>query len=78
MARNGKAVETGESAGFIKLVVDATADRLLGAAVLASDGAKLAHVLQRRESRFPCTFQPLVLLERSVVLAWARARTQRQ
>ncbi len=44
MARNGKAVEIGETAGFIKVVVDAQSDRLLGAAVLASEGAELVHV----------------------------------
>jgi pyruvate/2-oxoglutarate dehydrogenase complex dihydrolipoamide dehydrogenase (E3) component len=44
MARNGKAVEIGETAGFIKVVVDTETDRLLGAAVLANDGAELVHV----------------------------------
>jgi pyruvate/2-oxoglutarate dehydrogenase complex dihydrolipoamide dehydrogenase (E3) component len=43
MRRNGKAVEIGETAGFIKVVVDAETDRLLGAAVLANDGAELVH-----------------------------------
>jgi hypothetical protein len=36
MRRNGKAVEIGETAGFIKVVIDAETDRLLGAAVLAN------------------------------------------
>lgn len=44
MRRNGKAVEIGETAGFIKVVVDAETDRLLGAAVLANDGAELVHL----------------------------------
>ena len=44
MARNGKAVEIGETAGFIKVVVDTETDRLLGAAVLANDGAELVHI----------------------------------
>ena len=44
MARNGKAVEIGETAGFIKIVTDAETDRLIGAAVLASEGAELVHI----------------------------------
>ena len=43
MQRNGKAREVGEMDGFIKLVVDAKTDRLLGAAVLATEGAELVH-----------------------------------
>ena len=43
MARNGKATEIGETAGYIKLVADASSGRLLGAAVLATDGAELVH-----------------------------------
>jgi pyruvate/2-oxoglutarate dehydrogenase complex dihydrolipoamide dehydrogenase (E3) component len=43
MKANGKAREVGETAGFIKVVVDAEDDRLLGAAVLASEGAELVH-----------------------------------
>ena len=44
MRRNGKAVEIGETAGFIKVMVDAETDRLLGAAVLAHEGAELVHI----------------------------------
>jgi pyruvate/2-oxoglutarate dehydrogenase complex dihydrolipoamide dehydrogenase (E3) component len=44
LARNGKAKELGETSGFIKVVVDAESDRLLGAAVLASEGAEIVHV----------------------------------
>lgn len=43
MARNGKAKEIGETDGFIKVVVDADGDLLLGAAVLAAEGAELVH-----------------------------------
>lgn len=43
LERNGKAVEIGEPAGQIKLVVDAASDRILGAAVLAAEGAELVH-----------------------------------
>ncbi|PYE49948.1 mercuric reductase [Deinococcus yavapaiensis] len=42
--RNGKANELGRPDGFIKLLVDANDDLLLGAAVLASQGAELVHV----------------------------------
>lgn len=44
MVHNGKAVELGESEGFIKLVADADSDRLLGVAVLAVEGAELVHI----------------------------------
>jgi pyruvate/2-oxoglutarate dehydrogenase complex dihydrolipoamide dehydrogenase (E3) component len=43
MNRNGKAREVGEEDGFIKLVVDAKTERILGAAVLSSEGAELVH-----------------------------------
>lgn len=41
MKQNGKAVEQGEARGFIKLIADARDGRLLGAAVLAVEGAEL-------------------------------------
>jgi len=44
MKGNGKAVELGESGGFIKVVVDADTDRLLGAAVFSVEGAELVHM----------------------------------
>ena len=44
MRDNGKARERSETRGCIKVVVDAESDRLLGAAVLASDGSELVHV----------------------------------
>lgn len=45
MAREkGKALEIGENKGFIKVVADASNDRILGAAVLAAEGAELVHV----------------------------------
>ena len=43
MEHSGKASEIGETKGFIKLVIDADKDRILGAAVLASEGAELVH-----------------------------------
>jgi pyruvate/2-oxoglutarate dehydrogenase complex dihydrolipoamide dehydrogenase (E3) component len=44
MRNNGKARERSEARGFIKVVADAKTDKLLGAAVLASDGSELVHV----------------------------------
>lgn len=41
MNHNGKAVETGDTRGFIKLIVNQETHELLGAAVLARDGAEL-------------------------------------
>jgi len=43
MRQSGKAIAIGETRGFIKVVVD-NRDRLLGAAVLAADGAELVQV----------------------------------
>lgn len=44
MRANGKALELGETGGFIKVVVDAKTDRILGAAVLSVEGAELVHL----------------------------------
>ena len=44
MKRNGKAVESGAAGGFIKVVLDGETDRVLGAAVLANEGAELVHI----------------------------------
>lgn len=44
MADNDRAKEAGETAGRIKVVIDQTTDRILGAAVLASEGAEMVHV----------------------------------
>ena len=41
MSKNGKAKEIGEPDGFVKVVVDARSQRILGAAVLAAEGAEL-------------------------------------
>jgi pyruvate/2-oxoglutarate dehydrogenase complex dihydrolipoamide dehydrogenase (E3) component len=40
-----RAIERAETAGFMKLVVDAANDRILGAAILASEGAELVQIL---------------------------------
>ena len=44
MRGNGKALERSETRGCIKVVTDAKTEKLLGASVLASDGAELVHV----------------------------------
>lgn len=44
MKKNGKARESGETEGFIKVIVDAGNNQLLGAAVLAMEGAELVHL----------------------------------
>jgi pyruvate/2-oxoglutarate dehydrogenase complex dihydrolipoamide dehydrogenase (E3) component len=44
MRQNGKAREIGETEGFIKVIADARSGRILGAAVLASEGAELVHL----------------------------------
>ena len=43
MKKNGKAREQGDTEGFVKVVVDADTKRILGAAVLAVEGAELVH-----------------------------------
>lgn len=44
MTSNGKAQETGDEDGFIKVVVDADSNVLLGAAVLSADASELVHI----------------------------------
>ena len=43
LEKNGKAREVGETEGFVKVIVDADTDAILGAAVLAVGGAELVH-----------------------------------
>ena len=40
-----RAIEKDETAGLMKLVVDADTDRILGAAVLDTEGGELIHIL---------------------------------
>jgi len=40
-----RAIERDETAGLMKVIVDATNDRILGAAILGSEGGELVHVL---------------------------------
>lgn len=44
MKSNGRAREYGETEGFIKVVTDTKTKRILGAAVLATEGAELVHM----------------------------------
>jgi pyruvate/2-oxoglutarate dehydrogenase complex dihydrolipoamide dehydrogenase (E3) component len=44
MKGNGRAVEFGESDGFIKVIVDKKTKRILGAAVLSYEAAELIHL----------------------------------
>ena len=44
MKKNGKAREQGDTEGFVKVVVDADTERILGVAVLAVEGAELVHM----------------------------------
>ena len=41
-----RALERDETAGLMKLVVDAATDQILGAAILATEGGELVHILQ--------------------------------
>jgi pyruvate/2-oxoglutarate dehydrogenase complex dihydrolipoamide dehydrogenase (E3) component len=43
MARVGRAVERGETAGFIKIIADAETKRILGAAILGIEGDEAIH-----------------------------------
>ena len=43
--RIARAIERDETAGLMKLVVDADTDRILGAAILSSEGGELVHVI---------------------------------
>ena len=45
MANVARAIERDETAGMMKLVVDADTDRILGAAILAAEAGELVHIL---------------------------------
>ena len=44
MKRNGKAREIGEPEGFVKVLIEEGSGRILGAAILAAEGAELVHM----------------------------------
>ncbi len=45
MSHVARAMERGETAGMMKLIVDADTDRILGAAILATEGGELVQIL---------------------------------
>jgi pyruvate/2-oxoglutarate dehydrogenase complex dihydrolipoamide dehydrogenase (E3) component len=45
MTKVARAIERGETAGLMKLVVDASNDRILGASILASEGGEIVQIL---------------------------------
>jgi pyruvate/2-oxoglutarate dehydrogenase complex dihydrolipoamide dehydrogenase (E3) component len=45
MARVGRAVEKGETQGFMKVIVDAQSKEILGAAIFGVTGDEVVHVL---------------------------------
>lgn len=44
LRNNGKAKEIGETEGFVKVLIEVRSDRIVGAAVVASEGAELVHL----------------------------------
>jgi pyruvate/2-oxoglutarate dehydrogenase complex dihydrolipoamide dehydrogenase (E3) component len=59
-----RAIERGETAGLMKIVVDASNDRVLGASVLASEGGELVQIL----STLMLANQPYTLLKGAVYI----------
>ena len=55
MTRVGRAVEKGETQGFMKVVVDADTDEILGAAILGVGGDEVIHaILDVMSAKAPC------------------------
>ena len=62
MTRVSRAVEKGETQGFMKVVVDADTDAILGAAILGVEGDEAIHaILDTMAAR-----QPYTTLQRTV------------
>jgi pyruvate/2-oxoglutarate dehydrogenase complex dihydrolipoamide dehydrogenase (E3) component len=59
-----RAIERDETAGLMKVVVDAETDRILGAAILATEGGELIQVL----SAFMLTGAPYTLLNGAIYI----------
>ena len=56
MSSNSKAIEIGETEGFIKVVSDEASGKILGAAVLAAEGGELVHMfIDIMNARAPAT-----------------------
>jgi pyruvate/2-oxoglutarate dehydrogenase complex dihydrolipoamide dehydrogenase (E3) component len=64
MAHVARAIERGETAGLMKLVVDASNDRILGASILASEGGELVQIL----GTLMLANQPYTLLKGAVYI----------
>jgi pyruvate/2-oxoglutarate dehydrogenase complex dihydrolipoamide dehydrogenase (E3) component len=64
MTHVARAIERGETAGLMKLVVDASNDRILGASVLASEGGELVQIL----GTLVLANQPYTLLKGAVYI----------
>ncbi len=45
MSHVARAIERDETAGLMKIIVDASNDRILGATILAVEGGEMIHVL---------------------------------
>jgi pyruvate/2-oxoglutarate dehydrogenase complex dihydrolipoamide dehydrogenase (E3) component len=64
MTSVARAIERGETAGLMKLVVDASNDRILGASILASEGGELVQIL----GTLMLANQPYTLLKGAVYI----------
>jgi pyruvate/2-oxoglutarate dehydrogenase complex dihydrolipoamide dehydrogenase (E3) component len=64
MAWVARAIERDETAGLMKLLVDAETDRILGAAILGTEGGELIQVL----SAFMLTGAPYLLLKGAIYI----------
>ena len=64
MSYVARAIERDETAGLMKIVVDATNDRILGASILASEGGELVQIL----GAMMLAKQPYTLLKGAVYI----------
>jgi len=64
MTHVARAIERGETAGLMKIVVDASNDRILGASILASEGGELVQIL----GTLMLAKQPYTLLKGAVYI----------
>ena len=64
MTHVARAIERGETAGLMKIVVDAANDRILGASILASEGGELVQIL----GAMMLAGQPYTLLKGAVYI----------
>ncbi|OLB39246.1 MAG: hypothetical protein AUH11_04675 [Acidobacteria bacterium 13_2_20CM_57_17] len=64
MTSVARAIERGETAGLMKIVIDASNDRILGASILASEGGELVQIL----STLMLARQPYTLLKGAVYI----------